>query len=246
MTDVPQAVLAELLAAGADEFVATRKTIAARIRDEGDRELATAVGKLRKPPVIVWRLNQAAAADGEAMDQLVAAAAAARKAQDAGQGQDLREATAAMRVAVSALAAGDVGVAQTLRSLAADEEALDALDEGRLFALPADTDLGSLPSGTAARRPQLRAVKAPAKRAKGGPSKSKPKPKADRVALGRARAAVRKAEQSVEKALRALDSAHKQLDEATTRVEQREQALTDARTSADKARSALEKLQDDG
>ncbi len=244
MADVPEAVLAELLASGPDDFVATRKALAARIRDQGDRDLAAEVGKLRKPPVMVWRLNQTATADGEAMDQLVTAAAAARKAQDAGKGQDLRDATAAMRVAVSALAAGDVGLAQVLRSLAADEEALDALREGRLFALPGEVDLGSLPSRAAPGRPQLRSVKAPPERAKA--AKSRAKPKADPVALGRARAAARKAEQSVEKALRALDGARKQLDEASARVEQREKALADARAAADKARTALDEIQSDG
>lgn len=230
--EVPGEIVAELLAAGADGFVATRKAIAARARANGERDLATAIGKIRKPPRLVWKLHDAARSEPEALDQLLTAAAAARQAQASGRGQDLRDATAALRVASSALAARDTEVAQTVRAMAADEGALELLRDGRLLALPDDGDLAALPTG----RPALKVVP-PA------PESPEPPEQPDPTELRRARAALRKAEQSVDKAERALATSRGQLADAQARVAQREEALSEAKGRAAEARAALAELE---
>lgn len=225
-TGVPDAVVDELLATGPEEFVARRTAIVKRLRAAGDRATADAVAKLRKPARLVWRLDAAARADRGAVARLVTAAADARAAQAGGRGGDLRAATAAIRDAIGELAGGEPELAQTLRVLAGDEDALDALAQGRLLALPEVGGLGPLPErgdDTAARPGEPRRPDAAARR--------------------RAKDAVRGAEREVDAITRELDRTRKRLDELTRDVADREAELEAATEALDAARAELADLE---
>ncbi|MGW7452672.1 hypothetical protein ACWGJJ_14655, partial [Streptomyces sp. NPDC054787] len=49
-----ESVTVELYGLHPSEFTAARDTYAARARTEGDRQLATAIARLRKPTVAAW------------------------------------------------------------------------------------------------------------------------------------------------------------------------------------------------
>jgi hypothetical protein len=87
-----------------EEFTAARNELTRRLKAEGDRDAADAVGALKKPTVPVWALNRAARRDRPAVKELLGAAAGLRKAQEralAGRGADaLRDAQQRERDAV--------------------------------------------------------------------------------------------------------------------------------------------------
>src|SRR4051812_27374278 len=95
------------------EFTAARNLLARDLKQEGS-DRAEEVRTLAKPAAPVWAINQAARADKPGVKELLAAAAALRKAQEralgrAGAGDALRDAQTREREAVRKLAraAGD-------------------------------------------------------------------------------------------------------------------------------------------
>jgi hypothetical protein len=88
------------------EFVARRTALARALRP-GDADAAAAVGKLRKPPVSVWAIDQLAVEHPDLVTEVLAAGADAREAQQAvaggaRNGEDLLLASARVREAVEA------------------------------------------------------------------------------------------------------------------------------------------------
>lgn len=63
-------VAAELLARPLDQFTAERNTRAKDLKAQGQAELATAVAKLKKPPVHLWAANRAARQDAGLLGKL--------------------------------------------------------------------------------------------------------------------------------------------------------------------------------
>lgn len=265
---VPREVLVEILSAGPDDFVAARTAASRRIRAEGDRTLAAAVAKVRKPTRLVWRLQEAAAASPDALAELRWAAAEARHAQGKGDGPALRAATAAVRGAVEDLAGGDVEIGQAFRGLVADEGTLDEVADGVLLALPGATvdglpaasggrrtrrtspkgaDVGAGPSRPASRprdatgSDQTTTIEGrePARRRSTGGSRS---PEVDLKAIRAAKAAVREATHAEQNSRRALTRAQRQLAAAQDQFTAREEAHARAAAVAEAARKALDVL----
>ncbi len=81
MSMVPESAHA-LYALDPNDFVAARDQRARELRGAGDKEEATAVKSLRRPPVPVWALNQVARQRPDLVDALVTAEAQAHAAKD--------------------------------------------------------------------------------------------------------------------------------------------------------------------
>ncbi|CAM04770.1 hypothetical protein A8924_5924 [Saccharopolyspora erythraea NRRL 2338] len=84
-------VARELYQLPPNEFTGVRGERVAQARERGDRELAKAIGKLRKPTLAAWALNRVAVADRERLEQLVDVGDRLRSAQRSLRADDLRE-----------------------------------------------------------------------------------------------------------------------------------------------------------
>ncbi|QUH00655.1 hypothetical protein HUO13_07375 [Saccharopolyspora erythraea] len=84
-------VARELYQLPPNEFTGARGERVAQARERGDRELARAIGKLRKPTLAAWALNRVAVADRERLEQLVDVGDRLRSAQRSLRADDLRE-----------------------------------------------------------------------------------------------------------------------------------------------------------
>jgi hypothetical protein len=162
----------ELFGLAPEEFVAARDELARRLRREGDREAATRVKALHRPPLSAWAVNRLARERGDALAPLLAAGErlrAATKAALAGEGAaELRAAAKAEREAVAGLvatamelleAAGHPAtdatrdrVAATLHAAAASPEAADLVRHGRLTADLDPSGFGATPDAARAER----------------------------------------------------------------------------------------------
>ena len=111
-----------------DRFVAERNALARALRADGHRDDAQRVGKLGKPTVAVWTVNQLARREPDAIDELFTAGeqladAQARRERERLEGLRIAEPAARRR---SDRAAGDLRLAEEARDRA--EAALDDAD----------------------------------------------------------------------------------------------------------------------
>ena len=65
-----------------ERFVPERTALARKLRDEGQREEGAKVGKLPKPSIAAWAVNQLVRTQGRAVSDLFDAGDALQKAQD--------------------------------------------------------------------------------------------------------------------------------------------------------------------
>lgn len=86
-----------------NEFIAARKTLAARLKKEGRANDAERVKLLGKPSISAWTVNQLYWQHRDAFDRLVSTGQRFRKAQTSGKVADMREALEARREALSQL-----------------------------------------------------------------------------------------------------------------------------------------------
>ncbi|MGW4089434.1 hypothetical protein [Nocardia sp. NPDC004750] len=221
------------------EFVAARADRAAAAKQSGDKQLAAAIGKLRKPTLTAWAANllsRAAPEDVAALLRLAAALAAAQRKLSAEQ---LRDLTAQRQQLVNALAkkagalAAEHGhpvgenvvreIGQTLTAALADRDVADRLRAGTLATAASYEGFG--PSG-----PGLLAVPEPATR---------PGRAAVRQPDDSARRELREAEEALETARAEEDSAGAAFEEATgelSSAEERVAALRDELEHAEQQR----------
>ncbi|MGK8521911.1 hypothetical protein ACRS6B_10350 [Nocardia asteroides] len=232
------------------EFVAARADRAAAARRAGDKQLATAIGKLRKPTLTAWAANllaRAAPDDVAALLRLGAALAAAQRKLSA---EELRTLTAQRQQLVNALSkkagalAAEQGhpvgegvvreVGQTLTAALADPEVAERLRTGTLAAAASYEGFG--PSG-----PNLLAVPEPAAPPGRAASRQKPDDSARRElaaaedALGSARAAADSARSALAGATEALSAAEERvaaLRDELARAEQQRQFRKSAERAA--------------
>ncbi|MGE5135972.1 MAG: hypothetical protein ACM32E_24060 [Gemmatimonadota bacterium] len=138
----------ELYALPPGEFRAARDERADRARAAGDRELAGAIRKLRRPTVSAWLVNRLVRDAGDRVGELLALGGELRDAQDALAGDRLRELSGRRRSLVPALArearrlADEAGqpvsdqaereLTGTLEAALADPAAAEAVRSGRL------------------------------------------------------------------------------------------------------------------
>jgi len=120
------------------EFIAARKTLAARLKQVGRGDEADRVKALVKPPISAWAVNQLYWKHREAFDRLIATGQRFRKAQTsglAGKVAEMRGALDARREALSDLAdlatgllseAGHNSTLDTMRRITTTLEAMSA------------------------------------------------------------------------------------------------------------------------
>lgn len=83
-------VAAELYAVKPSAFVAARTAAARSARDAGDRELAAAIGKLRRPAVAAWAVNLLTRDRENGLTQLLVLGEELREAHQQLQGEALQ------------------------------------------------------------------------------------------------------------------------------------------------------------
>ncbi|MEU4599869.1 hypothetical protein [Nocardia sp. NPDC023988] len=228
-------VAGELYGLDPADFVATRTERAAQARDDGDRELAKAVGALRKPTVAAWTVNLLARHAPKEIAALLDLGDALRSAQRQLSGDKLRALGAQRQQVVNAMTkrAGELAaehdrpaseqvlreVGQTLTAALADP---DVADQVRAGVLPATVTYdGFGPAGLVAITGGK--GKAPAKKAR--PKKSAEDAEAARRAeakqeLDDAESGLAEAESAREEAEEAAERAKSELDEVEQRIEQ--------------------------
>ena len=112
--------LDDLYAAPPEEFTAARDRLAKELKAAGDAEAAAEVKARRRPTVVAWAINQAVRSHPQALQDLLAAGTALRRAHDrlvAGRTdrEALRTAAEDERAAVTTLAAATAEAAQAAR-----------------------------------------------------------------------------------------------------------------------------------
>ncbi len=93
----------ELYGLPPEEFTSTRDERVAAAREAGDRELATKIGKLRKPTQAAWLANLLTRNRGAELDGLLGLAASLRDAQRSLDGETLRTLSTQRNQLVSAM-----------------------------------------------------------------------------------------------------------------------------------------------
>ena len=94
----------ELYAYAPEDFLEARSALVARAREAGDRPLAAAIGKLRKPSTAAWLVNLLAYEAADDLSALLDLGAAMRHAQARLSGAELRKLTQQRHQVVRALA----------------------------------------------------------------------------------------------------------------------------------------------
>ncbi|WP_067539653.1 hypothetical protein [Nocardia crassostreae] len=99
------------------EFVAVRGERVRQARDGGDKELAAAIGKLRRPTVAAWAVNLLAREAAEDVEALLSVGDTLREAQRRLSGEQLRALTTQRQQVVNALTrkAGELAAARGQR-----------------------------------------------------------------------------------------------------------------------------------
>ncbi|MBO0876782.1 MAG: hypothetical protein J2P19_25690, partial [Pseudonocardia sp.] len=87
-----------------DEFTRARDDLAKRARADGDRDLAAAIGRLRRPTVSAWLINQLARQRPERLEELAELGEALRDAHARLDGTRLRRLSVRRRELVATLA----------------------------------------------------------------------------------------------------------------------------------------------
>lgn len=232
----------ELYGVDPSEFVELRKTKAAQAKESGDKTLATAIGKLRKPTTVAWAVNVLARELPDEIEALLQLARALRDAQRHLSGDDLKRLTAQRQKLIKALASKAGGFAadrdrpitedmireigQTLHAALADADVSEQVRRGRL--LTAANYSGFGPTGLSA------VSDAPKEEPK---TQSVPKKKKnDRSALiAAAEAELQDATDAVDDATSAVDEAAAEAEQARTRLADIEEHIADLRADLESA-----------
>jgi hypothetical protein len=237
----------ELYALPPDGFRAARDERAAQARAAGDKDLARAITALRRPVVSAWLVNMLARTEPGQMAELLALGESLRDAQEALDGDRLRELSVQRRQLVAAMVDAAKQVAErdgrtvslqvereveaTLQAALADPDAAEAVSAGRLAGPLSYAGLGA-GEATPLRpvRPARPAVanKDPAVRTRRGDQAAQPE------------VAARRAAQEGGQAAREAAAAERKEREAAAARRAAEQAVQDAAGVAATARAALD------
>jgi hypothetical protein len=237
----------ELYALPPDGFRAARDERAAQARAAGDKDLARAITALRRPVVSAWLVNTLARTEPGQMAELLALGESLRDAQEALDGDRLRELSGQRRQLVAAMVDAAKQVAErdgrtvslqvereveaTLQAALADPGAAEAVSAGRLAGPLSYAGLGA---GEAA---PLRPVR-PARPAVAHKDPAVRSPRGDRAA--QPEVAARRAAREGGQAAREAAAAERKEREAAAARRAAEQAVQDAAGAADAARGALD------
>jgi len=206
------------------EFTKERDALARRLRGDGKRDEATAIGDLRKPVLAAWVVNRLARERRADVEALVEAAAAIRAGNPDADERFRTAADGLARAARELLAEADRrpsdavlrDAATTLRAAAAAEP--DALLGGRLTEPVKATGFEAM-AGAATRRPSPPAVDRE-------PKKKKPQP--DRARVQAARKALADARDEARRLARAADAAEREARRLRADADAAEDGVADA------------------
>jgi hypothetical protein len=259
----------ELYAISPDDFIARRQQLVAEARQASDRDLATQIGKLRRPTRSAWLINLLARAEAADITALLKLGVALQEAQQRMAGDELRQLSVQRRKTVDAMArrAVELGreqgydapdgalqeVGQTLQSALGDQMIAELVRAGRLtqavtYGGFGSTDLASalgasLPT-KAPSRPQKTAEPpaAPPKR------DAKQRREAEEVAAEaqkqatEARQVAESAEEAAQAATQRADDLADQVESLRSQLRQTEAAEREAREDARAARKRYQEL----
>jgi len=254
----------ELYALAPAAFTAARDEQAGQARASGDAGLAGEIRKLRRPTVSAWLVNLLAREDGGQVDDLLELGRSLREAQQALDGDRLRELSAERRRLVAALTqevqrlaagAGQAVSAQverevqdTLEAALADQGMGDAIRSGRLTRPLSYAGLGEgigvgdavavwpAPAGPSRQPAPRPARKAGAARGDGRETKEAARARREAEAAERARQEAEAAERNRRDAAEDAREAQAGLDEA-------EQEVTSAREKHQALQRQIDELE---
>ncbi len=251
------------------EFRAVRDERVKQARAAGDRDLAAAITKLRKPTVSAWLVNQLAREAPDELASLLELGEALREAQRALDGDTLRELSTRRRRGVSALvqqskrlaraarqtvtAQVEREVAASLEAAVADQDAADAIVAGRLTSALYHVGLGSADTGGDGVGPEWAAAGQPARRLRAVPDPAGKPKRAAAAAAGQRRTrepAARRRASELTPAERAEREAEQQAAREAAAAERKareiaaaERDLSEAEALAADASSALDEAE---
>jgi hypothetical protein len=260
----------QLYALSPGDFTAARDERAAEARAAGDRELAKAIGALRRPVVSAWLVNRLARDAADQVAELVALGESLRQAQQDLSGERLRELSVRRRQLVTALvgqakriadqdgrAAGlqvEREVDATLQAALADADAADAVRAGCLAGPLSYAGLGVGEAGAVAvarprgRQPAASRTSAGADAPAGEKARVREKAPAREKAPGKGKAGGRRpGETAAERdARRAAEAEERKARQAAAEAERRAAQVAEAeqalRRAADDAEAATADL----
>jgi hypothetical protein len=218
----------ELYGLDPGEFVDVRKERVAQARKAGDRELATAIGTLRKPTLVAWVVNVFAREEPDQVGQLLELGEALRDAQRHLSGDDLRALTTQRQRVVRAMArrAGELAtgrghkvgdtalreVGQSFHAALADAEVAELVRAGRLVTAVSYSGMG--PAGLAV----VGGTSRPSAPRKNKPDSDNRLAAAKAERLAAANAELTAAEEVERDARTAVDAAQAEAEEAADQV----------------------------
>lgn len=245
----------ELYALPPGEFTAARDGMVKEARAAGEKDVATAVGRLRKPSTAAWVVNLLARYSPEELDGLLALGDALREAQAGLAGDELRALGRQRQQVVAALSrrgralAAEAGqkvsgsvddeVQATLSAALAEPDAAAHVRAGRLTTALAYQGLG-LPTGASSPPASGPASQAPAKKtsARDELARRRARQEAER-AVREATGAVEEARAAVADGAAAAEEAERRQTAAAADVERLTRELEGARTARDEAHRDL-------
>lgn len=246
-TDALDAVADHLYVLRPDEFVPARDDAVAQARERGDRDLAKAIARLRRPTRAAWLANLLARRRGEQLDGLLALAGDLAEAQRHLDGGSLRALSSQRNRLVAAMAreagrlaheAGDSATEPVLRELQgileaalADGTVADEVRSGRLTRTISYSGFGP------AAEPGAVPTTAPARREQAAPAAA---PADDHDEDAERKRAQRQRER--EERQRALAEAERDEDVARDRLQADEAARDDAESAHAQARERVTEL----
>jgi hypothetical protein len=258
----------ELYALSPDEFIERRQQLVAEAREAKDRQLATQIGKLRRPTRSAWLINLLARQEPDDVTALLELGTALQEAQQRMAGDELRQLSAQRRKTVDALArrAVELGreegysapdgatqeVSQTLQTALGDPEIAELVRTGTLtqavtYGGFGPTDLASaLGASLPTQAPRQPAKKqAPPQPAPAlDPKQRREAAKAAAEARELARAARKAAEEAESEAGAATQHADELADKVESLRSQLRQTEADEREARETARTARKHYQE--
>jgi hypothetical protein len=222
----------ELYALSPDDFIERRQQLVAEARQARDRQLATEIGRLRRPTRSAWLVNLLARQEPEAVTALLELGGALQDAQQRMAGDELRQLSAERRKTVDALArrAVELGtehgysvpegakqeVGQTLQTALGDPEIAEQLRAGRL--IQAVTYGGFGPTDLASALGAPLPAKVPSQ--PGKPAPTEPAPALDPKRRREAEKAAKEAREQATASHEAAESAEAEAEAATQRADE--------------------------
>ncbi|QIS17526.1 hypothetical protein [Nocardia terpenica] len=256
----------ELYGLDPGEFTAARTERVGRARAAGDKQLATAIGRLRRPTVAAWAVNLLARRAPGEVSGLLDLGAALREAQRTLSGDRLRTLTAQRQQVVNALARKAGGLAaehgralsegvlrevgQTLHAALADPEVGERVRDGVVTTAvnyegfgPAGASLAAVPD-VSETEPADRTARPETGTDRRKADASERKAEADGRKADAARQAAEAARRELEEALTMLESARSARDSARDEVSRSAAEREDLSNRIDSLRAELARVED--